>query len=77
MTDLATNVLSYGDNLDILRRHLPDAAVDLAYLDPPFNSNRGDDVTFRDEPGNAADAQLLAKAMGANTHATANRGIGE
>jgi hypothetical protein len=27
MTDLATNVLSYGDNLDILRRHLPDAAV--------------------------------------------------
>jgi hypothetical protein len=27
--DLATNVLSYGDNLDILRRYLPDAAVDL------------------------------------------------
>jgi hypothetical protein len=29
MTDLATNVLCYGDNLDILRRYLPDAAVDL------------------------------------------------
>ena len=28
MTDLATNVL-YGDNLDILRRYLPEAAVDL------------------------------------------------
>jgi DUF2075 family protein len=27
MTDLATNVLYYGDNLDILRRYLPDAAV--------------------------------------------------
>jgi hypothetical protein len=27
MTDLATNVLSYRDNLDILRRYLPDAAV--------------------------------------------------
>jgi hypothetical protein len=26
MTDLATNVLYYGDNLDILRRSLPDAA---------------------------------------------------
>ena len=26
MTDLATNVLYYGDNLDILRRYLPDAA---------------------------------------------------
>jgi site-specific DNA-methyltransferase (adenine-specific) len=44
MTDLATNVLYYGDNLDILRRYLPDAAVDLVYLDPP----------------NATDAQLLA-----------------
>ena len=44
MPDLATNVLYYGDNLDILRRSLPDAAVDLVYLDPP----------------NATDAQLLA-----------------
>ena len=40
MTDLATNVLYYGDNLDILRRYLPDAAVDLVELDRPFNSNR-------------------------------------
>jgi hypothetical protein len=35
MTDLATNVLCYGDNLHIVRRYLPDAAVDLVYLDPP------------------------------------------
>jgi hypothetical protein len=35
MTELASNVLYYGDNLDILRRHLPDAAVDLVYLDRP------------------------------------------
>jgi len=40
MTKLATNVLYYGDNLDILRRYLPDASIDLIYLDPPFNSNR-------------------------------------
>jgi DNA modification methylase len=40
MTELATNVLSYGDNLDILRRPLPDASVDLISLDPPFNSKR-------------------------------------
>jgi len=33
MTVLATNVLYYGDNLDILRRYLPDASVDLIYLD--------------------------------------------
>jgi site-specific DNA-methyltransferase (adenine-specific) len=60
MTDLATKVLYYGDNLDILRRYLPDAAVDLVYLDPPFNSNRDYNVIFRDESGNATDAQLLA-----------------
>jgi site-specific DNA-methyltransferase (adenine-specific) len=52
MPDLATNLLSYGDNLDILRRSLPEAAVDLVYLDPPFNSNRDDNVILRDESGN-------------------------
>ena len=62
MTDLATNVLYYGDNLDILRRHLPDASVDLVYLDPPFSSNRDDNVIFRDESGNRSDAQLLGVA---------------
>jgi site-specific DNA-methyltransferase (adenine-specific) len=55
-----TNVLYYGDNLDILRRYLPDAAVDLVELDPPFNSNRDYNVIFRDESRNATDAQLLA-----------------
>jgi hypothetical protein len=60
MTDLATNVLYYGDNLDILRRYLPDAAVDLVDLDPPFNSNRDYNVIFRDESGKTRDAQLLA-----------------
>jgi site-specific DNA-methyltransferase (adenine-specific) len=49
MTDLATNVLYYDDNLDILRRYLPDAAVDLVYLDPPYNSNRDYNVIFRDD----------------------------
>ena len=44
MPDLATNVLYYGDNLDILRRYLPDAAVDLVYLDPPFNTHRDESV---------------------------------
>ena len=52
MTELATNVLYYGDNLDILRRYVSDASVDLIYLDPPFNSNRDSNVIFRDKPGN-------------------------
>jgi site-specific DNA-methyltransferase (adenine-specific) len=54
--ELQTNVLYYGDNLDILRRYLPEASVDLVYLDPPFNSNRDYNVIFRDESGNATDA---------------------
>jgi hypothetical protein len=41
---MQTNVLY---NLDIPRRYLPDAAVDLVYLDPPFNSNRDHNVIFR------------------------------
>ena len=57
---MQTNVLYYGDNLDILRRYLPDASVDLIYLDPPFNSNRDYNVIFKDESGNPTDAQLLA-----------------
>ena len=60
MTELQSNVLYYGDNLDILRRYIPDASVDLIYLDPPFNSNRDYNVIFRDESGNRSDAQLLA-----------------
>lgn len=58
--ELQTNVLYYGDNLEILRRYIPDASVDLIYLDPPFNSNRDYNVIFRDESGNRSDAQLLA-----------------
>ena len=32
--------LYYGDNLNILRRYIPDKSVDLIYLDPPFKSNQ-------------------------------------
>src|SRR5260221_13871979 len=34
------NWLYNGDNLDILREYVKDEAVDLVYLDPPFNSNQ-------------------------------------
>jgi len=40
------NRLYYGDNLDILRNHIPDESVDLIYLDPPFNSNRNYNVIY-------------------------------
>ena len=34
------NTLYYGDNLEVLREHVPDESVDLIYLDPPFKSNQ-------------------------------------
>jgi len=34
---MTKNRLYYGDNLDVLRRYVPDESVDLVYLDPPFN----------------------------------------
>ena len=41
------NKLYFGDNLRILRDHVPDESVDLVYLDPPFNSN----VLFKEKSG--------------------------
>jgi len=38
-----TRVIYCGDNLEQLKK-LPDACVDLEYLDPPFNSNRNYEV---------------------------------
>ena len=42
-----TNLLYYGDNLDILRRYVKDESVDLVYLDPPFKSNQDYNVLFK------------------------------
>src|SRR5438270_231371 len=38
-----TRVIYCGDNLDQLRK-FPAGCVDLIYIDPPFNSNRNDEV---------------------------------
>ncbi|HLT46995.1 MAG TPA: DNA methyltransferase [Rubricoccaceae bacterium] len=55
-----TNTLYFGDNLDVLRRHVRDEAVDLVYLDPPFNSNADYNVLFRSHTGERAAAQIKA-----------------
>ena len=52
---MKTNVLYYGDNLDILRTHIPDESVDLVYLDPPFNSQEAYNVLFHEASGAASD----------------------
>jgi len=54
------NLLYYGDNLDVLRRHLEDETVDLVYLDPPFNSNQDYNVLFAEHDGTRAAAQIKA-----------------
>ena len=54
------NKLYFGDNLDILREHVPDESVDLIYLDPPFNSNATYNVLFREASGEGSAAQIHA-----------------
>ena len=41
-----TNILYYGDNLEILRKYIPDNSIDLIYLDPPFNSKATYNILF-------------------------------
>ncbi len=57
---LAMNTLYYGDNLDVLRRHIKDETVDLVYLDPPFNSNQDYNILFAEQNGSQSAAQIKA-----------------
>ncbi|MCX7688710.1 MAG: DNA methyltransferase [Fimbriimonadales bacterium] len=54
------NTLYYGDNLEVLRKHIGDETVDLIYLDPPFNSNRDYNLLFKEQSGEPAQAQIKA-----------------
>ena len=54
------NTLFYGDNLDVLAKHVADASIDLIYLDPPFNSNRDYNVLFKEQSGKESPAQIKA-----------------
>lgn len=55
------NKLFFGDNLDVLRKDIPDECVDLIYLDPPFNSNASYNVLFKEhKTGKQSAAQITA-----------------
>ena len=54
------NTLYYGDNLDVLRRHIADESVDLVYLDPPFKSDQNYNVLFQEQDGSRSAAQIRA-----------------
>jgi len=57
---LKTNVLYYGDNLEILRKYIPDNSIDLIYLDPPFNSKKDYNILFKENGGIESEAQIKA-----------------
>jgi site-specific DNA-methyltransferase (adenine-specific) len=54
------NQLYFGDNLEILRHHIPVASVDLIYLDPPFNSKATYNMLFKEPSGEGSPAQIAA-----------------
>ena len=60
MAELKTNVLYFGDNLDILRKYIPDKSIDLIYLDPPFNSKRDYNILYKENGGLESEAQIKA-----------------
>ena len=52
------NTLYYGDNLDIMREYIPDASVDLVYLDPPVHRNKHSrQVIYRGARGSSGAVQ--------------------
>lgn len=54
------NKLYFGDNLDVLEKHVKDESVDLIYLDPPFNSQARYNVLFTSPIDDVASAQVGA-----------------
>src|SRR5947208_15414224 len=54
------NTLYYGDNLDVIPRHVADESVDLIYLDPPFKSDQNYNVLFAEQDGSRSAAQIKA-----------------
>jgi site-specific DNA-methyltransferase (adenine-specific) len=42
------NTLYYGDNLEVLRKHIKSDSIDLIYLDPPFNSQATYNILFKE-----------------------------
>ena len=54
------NTLCFGDNLAFLKNPtlFPDESIDLIYLDPPFNTQRGYNVLFKEVDGTPSTLQI-------------------
>lgn len=57
---MCKNRLYFGDNLEVLRRHIKDETIDLIYLDPPFKSGKSYNVLFEEKNGSKSRAQIKA-----------------
>ncbi|HEY93162.1 MAG TPA: site-specific DNA-methyltransferase [Dehalococcoidia bacterium] len=60
MDELKTNVLYFGDNLEILHKYIPDNSIDMIYLDPPFSSKKDYNIIFKEATGERSEAQIKA-----------------
>ncbi|MDA8055070.1 MAG: DNA methyltransferase [Thermoplasmatales archaeon] len=54
------NKLYYGDNLEVLRKYIPDESIDLIYLDPPFNSKADYNILYKEQNGTKSASQIQA-----------------
>jgi len=45
---MKTNVLYYGDNLEVMHRYIEDNSIDLIYIDPPFFSSKAYEIIYGD-----------------------------
>jgi len=72
------NKLYFSDNLDILRREVPDASVDLIYLDPPFNSDATYNVPLKKDvaQGPLSGPAALRLSSAAQIMASRTRSVG-
>jgi len=46
--EMKTNVLYYGDNLEVMHRYIDDDSIDLIYIDPPFFSSKQYEIIYGD-----------------------------
>jgi DNA modification methylase len=70
------NQLFYGDNLQVLRKHIKDETIDLCYIDPPFNSKRNYNQIYNNVgKEDKAQAQAFIDTWTWDDHA--NQGLAE
>jgi len=73
---IMVNQLFYGDNLEVLRKHIKDETIDLCYIDPPFNSKRNYNQIYNNVgKEDKAQAQAFIDTWTWDDHA--NQGLAE